>query len=93
MIVFKTTIELEQLSELPTARNSNLFPVNANGDVRFLSVLSNKISGIFGTLIVAETPAFVAVLALASKSFNTFSKVCPTNTLIIAGGASLAPKR
>ena len=31
--------------ELPTILNSNLLPVNANGEVLFLSVLS---SGIFG---------------------------------------------
>ena len=36
----------EQLAEEPTALNSNLLPVKANGEVRFLSVLSNKISGI-----------------------------------------------
>ena len=29
----------------PTARNSNLLPVNANGDVRLRSVLSFSISG------------------------------------------------
>ena len=33
----------------PTARNSNLFPVNANGDVRFRSVLSRWISGSLAT--------------------------------------------
>ena len=32
-----------------TALISNLFPVNAKGEVLFLSVLSNKISGIFPT--------------------------------------------
>jgi hypothetical protein len=45
-MVFKTVIGVAQLDKEPTALNSNLFPVNANGDVLFLSVLSNKIAGI-----------------------------------------------
>ena len=45
-MVFKTVIGIAQFAEEPTALNSNLFPVNAKGDVLFLSVLSNKISGI-----------------------------------------------
>jgi hypothetical protein len=45
MIVFSVVIAFAQFAEEPTARNSNLFPVNANGDVLFLSVLSNKSSG------------------------------------------------
>ena len=44
-IEFKVVIETAQLAVEPTALNSNLFPVNANGDVLFLSVLSNKTSG------------------------------------------------
>ena len=37
-----------QLADEPTALNSNLFPVNANGDVLFLSVLSIRSSGTWG---------------------------------------------
>jgi hypothetical protein len=43
MIVFKTIIAEEQFAEEPTALNSNLLPVKANGEVLFLSVLSNRI--------------------------------------------------
>jgi hypothetical protein len=39
-MVFKVVIALEQFAEEPTALNSNLFPVNAKGEVLFLSVLS-----------------------------------------------------
>ena len=46
MIVFKTVIGPAQFAEEPTARNSNLFPVNANGEVRLRSVLSSINSGI-----------------------------------------------
>ena len=50
-IEFKTIIGLAQLALEPTALNSNLFPVNANGEVLFLSVLSNSISGILPTTL------------------------------------------
>ena len=48
-MVFITVIDSAQFAEEPTALISNLFPVNANGEVLFLSVLSNKISGILPT--------------------------------------------
>ena len=35
---FNNVIGRDTLAELPTARNSNLFPVNANGEVRLRSV-------------------------------------------------------
>ena len=46
---FKTVIGFAQFAVEPTALNSNLFPVKAKGDVLFLSVLSNRISGILPT--------------------------------------------
>ena len=51
IMAFKTVIGPPQLADDPTALNSNLFPVNAKGDVLFLSVLSNKISGILPIFI------------------------------------------
>ncbi|MNE83701.1 hypothetical protein D3C80_1805390 [compost metagenome] len=48
-IEFKVVIALAQFAVEPTALNSNLLPVKANGEVLFLSVLSNKTSGIFPT--------------------------------------------
>ena len=95
-IAFNTVIGFAQFAVEPTALNSNLFPVKANGEVRFLSVLSNKISGILPT-----TFNFNSVLSSGdnlpsftfSKAFNTFVNCVPIKTEIIAGGASLAPKR
>jgi hypothetical protein len=43
-IAFNVVIELEQFELEPTALNSNLFPVKANGEVLFLSVLSKRTS-------------------------------------------------
>ena len=45
-MVFKIVIGLAQLAEDPTALNSNLFPVNAKGEVLLRSVLSINSSGI-----------------------------------------------
>ena len=45
MIVFSAVIALAQLAEDPTARNSNLLPVKAKGEVRLRSVLSISSSG------------------------------------------------
>ena len=45
-IVFKMVIGAAEFAEEPTALNSNLFPVKANGEVLFRSVLSNINDGI-----------------------------------------------
>ena len=87
---------MAQFCSEPTARNSNLFPVKAKGEVLFLSVLSNKISGIFPT-----TLSFKSVFSLGDNlPFETCSKFSstddncePINMETMAGGASLAPKR
>ena len=41
----------------PGARNSNLFPVNANGEVLFLSVESLSISGSDSTPVSISSPS------------------------------------
>ena len=82
----------EQLALEPTALNSNLFPVNANGEVLFLSVLSTSSSGICG--IPRLYPFFPEILtmSLLARSFSNASvTVFPRNDEMIAGGASLAP--
>ena len=68
---FKTVIGLAQLAVEPTARNSNLLPVKAKEDVRFRSVLSNKISGILPT-----TFSFKSVFS----SGDNFPLVTPSNS-------------
>ena len=50
--VFADAIE----SEEPTIRNSNLFPVNANGEVLFLSVASLSKSGRISTPVFKVPP-------------------------------------
>ena len=93
-IVFKVVIALAQFADEPTALNSNLFPVNANGEVLFLSVLSNKTSGILPTTfnfksVFSSGDNFPSVTP--SNSAKTLVNCSPINTDIIAGGASFAP--
>jgi hypothetical protein len=91
--VFKTVIGFAQFAVEPTALNSNLFPVKANGEVRFLSVLSSNISGILPTTFSLRfvlssgdnLPSFTF-----SSAFKTLVNCVPIKTEIIAGGASLA---
>ena len=76
-----------------TIRNSNLFPVKANGDVRFRSVVSCLNRG------RVDTPTFIYVLLweMLSSPFSICSKISvrssPKKTLMIAGGASSPPSR
>ena len=86
-IVFGPAIDCDE----PTARNSNLFPVKANGDVLLRSVLSLEKSG------TTDTPVWKRPVLMSSNSFPStiasinLSSSSPKNIEIIAGGASLAP--
>ena len=94
MMVFNTVIEIAQLAEEPTALNSNLLPVNANGEVRLRSVLSNNNSGILlckSSFNIASSCSSNLLPTRVSMSSSTLAKYCPTKTEMIAGGASLAP--
>ena len=96
MIVFITVIGPAQLMDEPGARNSNLLPVKAKGEVRLRSVLSRSISGILPT-----TFSFSSVFSsgdslpedTCSSSERTWVSCVPINMDITAGGASLAPRR
>ena len=93
-IVFKTVIGIAEFADEPTALNSNLFPVKANAEVLFLSVLSNRISGILPIIFNFKSVFSLGdnlPLVTFSNSFNTLDNWLPINTDIIAGGASLAP--
>ena len=57
-IAFKIVFGLAIESAEPTMRNSNLFPVNANGDVRFLSVASFARFGSVETPVSNTPPSF-----------------------------------
>ncbi len=92
--MLSTTLAGAIESEEPTIRNSNLLPVNANGDVLFLSVASLLKSG------SAEAPVFnfpfwieLVASPLSISCSITSSSCSPTNMEIIAGGASFAPSR
>ena len=84
-----------QFASLPTARNSKRFPVKAKGDVRLRSVLSISNSGIDGRSSLKAF--FPAIERLSSSAFSTCSSksvtVLPRKEEMIAGGASLAPRR
>ncbi len=77
----------------PTARNSNLFPVNANGDVLLRSVVSFENVGTTATpvlnLSLVTSFSSPSLMIESTKLFNS----SPRNIEIIAGGASLAPNR
>ena len=95
-IVFNTVIGTAQLAVLPTARNSNLFPVKANGEVRLRSVLSSNTSGmrpISSFNAVLSSGVSLPALMLVSSSSRSDDSCEPMKALMMAGGASLAPKR
>ena len=80
-----------QLADEPTARNSKRFPVKAKGEVRFRSVLSISSSGI--RAMSSFIPCFPARIKLFSKCSNTAESCEPKKQEMMAGGASLAPRR
>ena len=77
----------------PSARNSNLLPVNANGEVRLRS------PPCFGSAGSIEAPSSRSDFGVAASSepdsiaSKTFSSSAPRKIEMIAGGASLAPRR
>src|SRR5690606_13894725 len=93
-MALRTIIGNAEFAEEPTARNSNLLPVNANGEVRLRSVLSSFKSGILG-IPCHKLVSFLTFFATRADSTSSrISSNCePKNIEIIAGGASFAPKR
>ena len=93
-IAFKTVISFEQLDFEPTVLNSNLFPVKAIGAVRFRSVLSRSISGIF-PITFSLRSVFSSGDSLpfetCSRSSITLKRYFPMNTERLEDGASLTP--
>ena len=91
-IVFNTTFGSEIDCVEPTIRNSNLFPVNANGDVLLRSVASFSNAGNEWTPDANLSPCLDSVASpLVTSCFTTSSNWSPRKIEIIAGGASLAP--
>ena len=88
--VFAPAIDMEEA----TIRNSNLFPVKANGDVRLRSVASFLIGGMVWTPISIRSPLLLWVAVPFCKICSTISSNCsPRKIEMIAGGASFAPRR
>ena len=98
---FSAIIAEAQLTLEPGARNSKRLPVKAKGDVRLRSVLSMIRSGICG-ISISSTSFELSVDSLefasavegccSSLSSNSVNWV-PKKELMMAGGASLPPRR
>ena len=78
------------LSEEPTLLNSNLLPVNAKGEVLFLSVVS---LGNLGSEVtpISNCACFASTFVPATSALITSFSSSPRKIEMIAGGASLAP--
>ena len=77
----------------PSARNSNLLPVNANGLVRLRSPPCSGSGGSTGVPRPRNEPGFEGCTLPDSIAEKTFSSSAPRKIEMIAGGASLAPSR
>ena len=75
----------------PSARNSNLLPVKANGLVRLRSPPCNGSGGSTGVPRPRNEPGLDACALPDSIAANTFSRSAPRKIEMIAGGASFAP--
>ena len=94
--VLRAIIALAQLAIEPTARNSKRLPVKAKGEVRLRSVLSIISSGICG--MSSFTPCLPSMAKSSSvvecSTRSSSSLTClPRKEEMMAGGASLAPRR
>ena len=91
--VFRIMFASDRFTFEPGMRNSNLLPVNANGEVRLRSVLSFKK---FGS---TSTPRSMATFSALSYSWSSTSastmasSSSPRKMDTMAGGASSAPRR
>ena len=77
----------------PTERNSNLLPVKAKGEVRLRSVVSRGKRGRVCTPTRSSSFSFVPTGVSFSMASRMPVSSSPRNTLMMAGGASLAPRR
>src|SRR5437764_11740872 len=92
-MVLSTVLGPEIDCEPPTARNSNLLPVKANGLVRLRSPACRGSLGNTDTPTSMKPPCLV-LLAWPFSSWSITSwSWSPRNTDRMAGGASLAPSR
>ena len=92
-IVFNTVFGSASDIEDPSARNSNLLPVKANGLVRLRSPPCSGIGGSTGVPKPRNEPGLDCWALPDSIAANTFLSSAPRKIEMIAGGASLAPRR
>ena len=92
-IVLRTVFGQATLAVEPTARNSNLLPVKAKGEVRLRSLAWR---GIWGRVLAprSRAPPDLVFLGVPLSTWSRMSlSMSPRKMLMIAGGASLAPRR
>ena len=77
----------------PSARNSNLLPVKANGLVRLRSPVSLGSGGSTGVPRPISSPAALTPATPDAMASKTPSSSAPRKIEMIAGGASFAPRR
>ena len=77
----------------PSARNSNLLPVKANGEVRLRSPPCIGSGGSTGVPRPRNEPGVAGSPSPVSIVSNTLRSSAPRKIEMIAGGASLAPRR
>ena len=77
----------------PSARNSNLLPVKANGEVRLRSPPSSASGGRTGVPRPSTSAGWCGSESPDSMPANTLSSSAPRKIEMIAGGASFAPSR
>ena len=92
-IVFRTVFGNAGEEFEPSARNSNLLPVNANGLVRLRSPPCSGSAGSTGVPSPRNEPGLEGCTLPAAIAVKTFSSSAPMKIEMIAGGASLAPRR
>ena len=96
MAAFRAIMAEEQLTLEPGARNSKRLPVKAKGLVRLRSVLSTMRSGIWGMSISMPCLPFrlnSSFLSDCSMWLSSSVSWVPRNDEMMAGGASLPPRR
>src|SRR3954452_6553087 len=92
-MVLSTVFGPAMLALEPTARHSNLLPVHANGDVRLRSPASFGSGGSTLTPVTKVPPCLLLLAPPFSICSNTSLSWSPRKIEMIAGGASLAPRR
>ncbi len=92
-MVFSTVLGQAMLALEPTARNSNLLPVNANGLVRLRSPECRGSCGSVRAPRSSVPPRSVRLGRPCSTWARMSDSIAPMKIEMIAGGASLAPRR